>query len=142
SEVAELFPSWAERAAHPGFVFVGGPVHTDDALVALGRVVAPGAPDASGAWQPLFGAVGSIDLGVPPDDVVPCVESFRAFAGYAGWGPGQLDDELDLGGWHVVDAEPGDLLTDAPDTLWRRVLRRQGGELAMAANQPPDPTVN
>ncbi|MFI5047093.1 MAG: YqgE/AlgH family protein, partial [Acidimicrobiia bacterium] len=47
SEVAELFPSWAERAAHPGFVFVGGPVHTDDALVALGRVVAPGAPDAS-----------------------------------------------------------------------------------------------
>ena len=64
------------------------------------------------------------------------------FAGYAAWGPGQLDGELSVDGWYVVDAEPDDLLTDDPDSLWRRVLRRQGGELAMAANYPLDPGTN
>ena len=141
-EIAPLFPSWAARAAHPGVVFVGGPVQSDDAIVALGRVASPATADASGGWQPLLGPVGSLDLGVSPDDMVPTVDACRIFAGYAGWGAGQLDDELDVGGWHVVDAEPADLLTEAPGALWRRVLRRQGGELAMAANRPLDPTVN
>jgi putative transcriptional regulator len=62
----------------------------------------------------------------------------RVFAGYSGWGPGQLDDELRQEGWYVVDALPDDLLTDDPGGLWRRVLRRQGGELAMVANYPLD----
>ncbi len=64
------------------------------------------------------------------------------FAGYAAWGPGQLDGELSVDGWYVVDAVADDLLTDDPDSLWRRVLRRQGGELAMAANYPIDPGTN
>jgi len=141
-EVGSLFPAWAERAAEPRFLFAGGPVQTEGALVALGRVAEGDGAVESGAWQPLLGNVGSLDLGVSPLDVGPSVDGFRAFAGYAGWGPGQLDDELDAGGWFVVDAQAADLLTVAPERLWRRVLRRQGGELAMAANQPADPTVN
>ncbi len=139
--VAGLFPAWAERAADPQFLFFGGPVQPEDALVALGRVASGDPAVESGAWQPLLGDVGSLDLGVSPLDVGPTIDGFRAFAGYAGWGPGQLDDELDGGGWFVVEAQAGDLLTVAPERLCR-VLRRQGGELAMAANQPPDPTVN
>ena len=133
--VDEVLSRWAPLAAPPARLFVGGPVQADDALVALGRA-APGTQpvagpvDESGTWQPLLGAVGSMDLGGAPEDARPAVEAIRAFVGYAGWGPGQLDAEVD------------DLLTDAPDRLWRRVLRRQGGALAMAANQPADPTVN
>jgi len=66
------------------------------------------------------------------------LEAVRVFAGYSGWGPGQLDDEVRQDGWFVVDALPDDLLTSDPDGLWRRVLRRQGGELAMVANYPRD----
>jgi putative transcriptional regulator len=77
-----------------------------------------------------------VDLARDPGDAHLEVESVRVFAGYSGWGPGQLDGELEVGGWFVVDALPGDLLTPDPANLWRAVLRRQGGDLAVAANYP------
>jgi putative transcriptional regulator len=66
----------------------------------------------------------------------------RIFAGYAGWSPGQLAAELEVGAWYVVDAEPGDAFTDTPDRLWRSVLRRQQGWLAVASTAPHDPSLN
>lgn len=139
----EVFSRWATVAAPPAVVFEGGPVQWEGALVALGRVATPAAVEATDHWQPLLGPVGSVDLGVSPgDQLFGELVAVRVFTGYAGWAAGQLDGELEAGGWLVLDAEPDDLLTDAPDRLWRRVLRRQGGDLAMAANQPPDPTVN
>jgi putative transcriptional regulator len=68
--------------------------------------------------------------------VHPQLDAVRLFAGYSGWGPGQLDDEVEVGGWFVVDALPADLLTSDPDGLWRAVLRRQGGNVAVSANYP------
>ena len=66
----------------------------------------------------------------------------RVFAGYAGWGPGQLEDELTEGAWIVVAARGSDVFTNAPDTLWSDVLRREGGPLAILALLPDDPRVN
>ena len=66
----------------------------------------------------------------------------RVFSGYAGWGPGQLDQELDAAGWFLADAEPDDVFTDGVDDLWRRVLRRAGGRVAMFAAFPDDPSWN
>ena len=140
--VDDILPDWRLVAAAPPLVFVGGPVQLGEAVIGLGRVGAAEGADSSGGWEPLLGRVGTVDLGASPDDVSPRMEAVRIFAGYAGWGPEQLDGELALGGWFVVDADPSDLLTPAPDALWRRVLRRQGGELAMAANHPGDPRVN
>ena len=54
----------------------------------------------------------------------------------------QLDDELARNDWYVVDASPDDMFTSAPGALWRDVLRRQRGDLAMVANFPLDPSVN
>jgi len=62
----------------------------------------------------------------------------RVFTGYAGWGPGQLADEIGTGSWHVLDAENQDVLSTDPEGLWRRVLRRQGGWLAVLALYPTD----
>ncbi len=64
------------------------------------------------------------------------------FAGYAGWGSGQLEDEIAEGGWFVVDADPTDPLSPAPELLWAQVLRRQRGTLALFAAYPADPTMN
>ena len=69
--------------------------------------------------------------------------------GYAGWGAGQLEDELAEGAWYVVDArfgtagdDPGDPFTSEPEDLWRAVLRRQGGDLAMVSTYLDDPSLN
>ncbi|HEY0398309.1 MAG TPA: YqgE/AlgH family protein, partial [Acidimicrobiia bacterium] len=64
------------------------------------------------------------------------------FAGYAGWGPGQLEGEIDAGAWFVVVAESGDALSGDPAQLWKRVLRRQGGRLALVAAYPNEPNLN
>ena len=66
----------------------------------------------------------------------------RIFAGYAGWGAGQLEDEIDEGAWYVVPAEPGDLCREDATELGREVLRRQPGELAWRSTRPADPDLN
>jgi putative transcriptional regulator len=62
--------------------------------------------------------------------------------GYAGWGPGQLDDELDEGSWIVEPALAEDVFTDEPDELWSAVLQRKGGPFRVLAAMPPDPSQN
>jgi putative transcriptional regulator len=141
AELVEAVPEWASIAAPPSVAFVGGPVQPDDAVIGLGRVARVDGMEAEAelaGWQPLIGRIGTLDLGRSPVDVRVEVEAVRVFAGYSGWGPGQLDEELAHGGWFVVDAEADDLLTRDPSRLWRAVLRRQGGDLAVAANFPID----
>jgi putative transcriptional regulator len=136
--VAEPLPAWAELAADPAVVFVGGPVASDGAI---GLARAGTAPAAEG-WVPVTGRLGTVDLGIDPDEVEAPVETLRVFVGHAGWGPGQLEAEIDEGAWVVLDAAPDDVLCATPDRLWRLVLRRQGGKLAWLANVPLDPTTN
>jgi len=134
-------PGWALLAAPPGRVFVGGPVEPD-AAIGLGRVPSSRAGPSEGRPEPLFGEVCSIDLGSDPVLSVPDVEVVRVFAGYAGWGPGQLDAEVAAEGWFVVDRDDGDVFTSAPDVLWRDVLRRQSGPLRLLSTYPDDPAMN
>jgi putative transcriptional regulator len=135
TRVDAVLEPWAPLSAAPGVVFVGGPVQQHEALIGLARVGELD-PGDGGAWQPLLGRVGTVDLGRDPLDARPDIEAVRIFAGYSGWGPSQLDGELDAGGWFVVDAHPDDLLTPDPAGLWRAVLRRQGGDVAVSANYP------
>jgi putative transcriptional regulator len=97
---------------------------------------------STAGWSPVFGRVGLLNLGgeesVPLDDV----SRFRLFGGYSGWGAGQLDAELAEEAWFVVDAAEADPFSDDPESLWRTVLRRQPGKLAMFAYFPDDLKVN
>ncbi|WP_256103140.1 YqgE/AlgH family protein [Streptomyces sp. ODS05-4] len=93
-------------------------------------------------WRRVHGAIGLVDLEAPPELLAAALGSLRIFAGYAGWGPGQLEDELSEGAWFVVDSEPGDVSSPRPEALWRDVLRRQRSELAMIATYPDDPSLN
>src|SRR5215213_3461661 len=135
TRVDAIVDAWAPYAAPPAVAFVGGPVQQHEAVIGLARVadLDPGEGDG---WQPLLGGVGTVDLGRDPLDARPDVEAVRMFAGYSGWAPSQLEAELEAGGWFVVDARPDDLLTSDPAGLWRTVLRRQGGDVAMSANYP------
>ena len=58
-----------------------------------------------------------------------------------GWGAGQLRDEIDDGAWYVLPGDPADAFAAEPEGLWRSVLRRQGGDLALVATFPDDPVL-
>jgi putative transcriptional regulator len=137
-EVADALPQWRHRLASPAVFFHGGPVGPS-AAICLARV---GGQSPGDGWQRLLDRVGTFDLTQDPDEVGDEVEELRVFSGYAGWRGGQLEDELDVGAWLVAEAAPDDALTDAPDDLWRTVLRRQRGEVALLASFPPDPSLN
>jgi putative transcriptional regulator len=138
TRVSEVLPAWHEAASDPPVVFAGGPVDTS-AAICLGST-RPGVD--SDAVQVVSPTVGVVDLDADPALLSTDVAYVRVFAGYAGWGAGQLDDELTVGGWFVVDPLPGDAFTTSPAVLWRAVLRRQGGRLALFSTYPEDPVHN
>ena len=136
--VAEVLPSWHDLAFDPPVVFVGGPVD-GSAAICLGSC-RPGA--TSEAIQPVSPTLGVVDLDSDPALLTHDVAYVRVYAGYAGWGAGQLDEEVDAGGWFVVDALPADPFTTTPATMWRAVLRRQPNRLAVFSTYPEDITHN
>jgi len=138
TRVSEVLPAWQGIACDPDVVFVGGPVDAS-AAICLGSC-RPGA--TSEAIQPVSPFLGVVDLDSDPALLTHLVAHVRVFSGYAGWGAGQLDEELEAGGWFVVDALPGDPFSPTPATLWQAVLRRQPGRLALFSTYPEDPSHN
>jgi putative transcriptional regulator len=138
-DVAAVLPLWQPYATAPGRLFQGGPVALDSAL---GVVAVPGADEEPVGVKRITGSVGLVDLDIPPQMIAGEVAGLRIFAGYAGWGAGQLEKEISDGAWYVVDAEARDPFTDSPDQLWRQVLRRQRGDLAFVSTYPDDPALN
>ncbi len=138
TDLCAALPQWEGFAADPSVVFLGGPV-SPTAAICLGCTPVATEPDG---WSPLFGGLGTVDLDRDPDDLAAPIRDIRVFAGYAGWGPGQAEGEVDAGAWYVVDAHPNDTVSPDPADLWRTVLRRQPGPLAMVANYPADPAMN
>lgn len=120
--VGEYLPTWEEVASEPAVVFHGGPVQQE---VGVGVGIRAGMLEL-------------VDLSEEPDGDIPV----RIFAGCAGWGPGQLDDEVAEDAWFVLPFEPSDILTDQPHELWTRVLRRQAAPLSYFGLYPPDPRLN
>ncbi len=138
NEVEDLLESWAPYTARPRVLFEGGPVEPG-ALIGIARM---GRADETDDWAPVLDRVGTVDLQREPDEVDPAVEVVRLFVGYAGWGPGQLEGELQLGAWIVAEAEPGDAFAGDPSSLWRDVLGRQRGRTRWMATFPDDPSAN
>jgi putative transcriptional regulator len=138
TDVAEPLPEWDDVTTVPAVIFVGGPV-AQSAVIGLARCD-PGRHPMG--WRPVGGGIAIVDLADGPPDGATPVDALRLFAGYAGWGPGQLEAEIDAGAWWVVDASPDDALSPDPEHLWSEVLRRQRGRLAMHAYFPSDPSAN
>jgi putative transcriptional regulator len=138
-DVSAVLPAWQPYATQPGRLYRGGPVALDSAL---GVVAVPGDDTEPVGVRRILGSLGLVDLDTPPEIVAGGVAGLRIFAGYAGWSQGQLEEEITAGAWYVVDAEPRDAFSDAPDELWRQVLRRQRGDLAFLSTYPDDPGQN
>jgi putative transcriptional regulator len=116
-------------------LYIGGPVQPS-ALIVLAEFDDTEAA-ALIAFEDIGVLGGGIDEGTPPG-----VRRGRAFVGHAGWGPGQLDAELERGDWILEPAQREDAFTEMPVELWPSVLTRKGGSFALVARMPPDPSVN
>jgi putative transcriptional regulator len=133
--IDEAVPELATLIDSLALVHFGGPVQPT-AIVVLADFVDP---ERAGAL--VLESVGFLPSEIDPDELGE-LRRARVFAGYAGWGPGQLDEELEEGSWIVEPALPDDVFTDQPDDLWADVLRRKGGPFGVLALMPLDPSLN
>ncbi len=136
--LVERLPGWGAHADEPRVLFSGGPVDKSVA-VGLARFHQRRA-DATDAQLPH--GLALIDLTQPAEEALPGLTALRVFAGYSGWGAGQLEREIEEEAWFVIETDGTEPFNNDPAGLWRQVLRRQGGRLAMFAYFPLDPAVN
>ena len=138
--VGEAVPDLEDLTGAEDPVHVGGPVQPSAVLV-LAEYEEPAA-----APQLVTGQVGFLALEDEEEQVLDHddlqLRRARVFAGYAGWGPGQLEDELARDDWIIADSEAEDVFDEDAATLWSRVLDRQGGHLRLLARMPLDPSAN
>jgi putative transcriptional regulator len=127
-ELSGLVPSGAP-------VFKGGPVQPTSPVL-LAELARPDLADIL-----VFGSVGFLVGEVSPE-IRPDIVRARVYAGYSGWGAGQLEAEMAAGSWIVETATEEDVFTDEPDLLWSAVLSRKGPEYERLSRMPYDPSMN
>ena len=92
--------------------------------------------------------IPSLSLGHSVDELVELGEAFstarklKMFAGYAGWSPGQLDNEMKHKAWLTHPASLELVFDTAPEQLWQVILRRKGGKYRLLAQSPEDLSLN
>ncbi|MGD9933823.1 MAG: YqgE/AlgH family protein [Dehalococcoidia bacterium] len=136
--VGDHLPQWMEHVDRPAVFFQGGPVEPGAALALAARDAS--APDSG--WLDVATGLGLLNLDSEPGEIAGHLRSLRLFTGYSGWSAGQLEAEIKEEAWFVVDAAREDLFRAETGTLWRDVLLRQPGKLALFAYFPGDPRAN
>jgi putative AlgH/UPF0301 family transcriptional regulator len=140
-EIRDALPGWCDLAVEPGVFHVGGPCEADTALCLA--VAGAAVPATDGPLRRVAGDVYLVDLDSDPAELDDDLDGLRVFAGYAGWSPGQLAEEIAEGAWACVPGEPRDVLSEmSGPAFWRAVLDRQTGRLAVLSTAPADPICN
>jgi putative transcriptional regulator len=134
--VADATPELVELVEPDEDVYVGGPVQPSSVIV-LAEF-----GDSAEAGVPVFERIGFIAAGTDPEELTRTVDRARVFAGFAGWSPGQLEEELERDDWILEPALPDDVFARVPARLWKDVLERKGGQFALIARMPLDPSLN
>jgi len=134
--IGEAVPTLTAAMDADQMVYVGGPV-ASTSIVFLLEFLEPELSELL-----VFGRVGFPAAHADVAELVDVTERGRVFAGYAGWGPGQLDEELRSEDWILEPATPEDVFGEQATLLWSTVLTRKGGRFALLATMPLDPSVN
>lgn len=135
TEVGEVAPQLAAIVDDEP-VFIGGPVQPQ-ALVVLAEF---NQLDAA-AWI-VVADVGFVAAETEEHELELAIRRGRVYAGYSGWGAGQLEGELEQDAWIVEPPLASELFPEDPVALWQDVLGRKGGQFALIARMPDDPSLN
>ncbi|MTD15306.1 YqgE/AlgH family protein [Nakamurella sp. YIM 132087] len=135
--VHNVLPTWTAKVSRPQALYAGGPVQTSGAMCLGVSKVGVDPSDVDGVVR-VHGSVVLVDLDSDPEATGGALSGVRIFAGHAGWGEGQLDEEIAEGAWFVVPGRPADIVAGPRSDLWFEVLRRQGLPMAWHAYRPTD----
>lgn len=135
-EVDDAAPSLGELVEPGAHVLEGGPVQPA-AVVIMAEF-----DDTAAAATLVIDDVGFVGAETDFDSLGEAVRRVRVFAGLSGWGPGQLEAELERDDWIVETATPDDVFSEDAEALWSAVLERKGGQFALVARMPEDPSLN
>ena len=134
--VADALPDLTPLVEEEEVVYVGGPVQ-QEAVLCLAEF-----DDPDDAAMLVIDHVGFIPGNGDFVLLAGGTRRARVFAGYAGWGPGQLEAELEASSWIIEDSERFDLFADPDLDLWGSILKAKGGVYRMIALMPDDPSAN
>lgn len=134
SSIGEVVPDLSHLIDPDDMVFAGGPVQPG------GVMVLAEFDDPADAALPVDDDLGFIAVDADTSSV--SAARARAFAGHAGWGAGQLEEELEEEAWFLAPFERSDAFAEDPEELWSRALLRKGGAYALVARMPLDPSLN
>jgi putative transcriptional regulator len=126
TSVSEALKEYPEARGHMDSAYEGGPVQTKRVLALLhsktkfedADELVPGVYSVGTTKLLRKALAGKLDI--------------RVFAGYAGWGPGQLEAEVDAGAWHVERGVATTVFDDDPESLWPRLTRKLDTQIAGA----------
>ena len=134
--VADAVPDLLPLVSEEERVYVGGPVQ-ESAVLVLAEF-----EDPEEAALLVVDDIGFLPGDGDFDLLAGATRRVRVFAGYAGWGPGQLEAELEESSWIVGSSPAPELFPELEDDLWARILRDKGGVYRVVALMPEDPSVN
>lgn len=133
--VEEAIPALSELVSPGAHLFQGGPVQPEMPVL-LAEFAHPELADI-----PVFDSVGFL-VGDVAAEIAPSILRARVYAGYSGWGPGQLEAEMEADSWIIEPARVDDVFSDEPDSLWSSVLQRKGPDYDFLSRMPHDPSTN
>ncbi len=131
-EASRLMPGVEGLADRPTPVFIGGPVEPRriQLLIRTDRQPGEAAPVLPGVWTTASRDQLETSIADP-------ASRFRVYAGYAGWAPGQLENEVARGDWHILPAAEAGVFDANPETLWKRLIDRASMRFARLAVRYP-----
>ncbi len=132
--MSRVFQDLKEAKGRTDPVYVGGPVELDSVLALLKTKTKP-----DNATR-VFGDVYLIsNKDVLKATMASGAEAtvFHTYVGYAGWGAGQLEHEVELGAWHIMAADSATVFHADPDSVWQRMIQRTETQIARLFTYTP-----
>jgi putative transcriptional regulator len=120
-KLSTLLPEMEELQQRGDRVYFGGPVAINQMLMLIRSATQP--DDSRRILEDTFVSASPKVLEQMVEDAGKG-EEFRVYAGYAGWGPGQLDGEVVRGDWFVMSADSRTVFDKAPAEMWPELIRR------------------
>jgi putative transcriptional regulator len=125
--ISRVFHDLKEASGRKDPVYIGGPVDLNSVLALLKSASKPG--EANRVFGDVY-LISNKDLLKATLASGAEATAFHTYIGYAGWGAGQLEHEVELGAWHIMAADVGTVFHSDPDSVWEHLIRRTETQIA------------
>lgn len=125
--ISKVFEDLKEASNRRDPVYVGGPVELNTVMALLKTAKKP-----DGATRVFADVYLIADKDLLTHTLASSAEAsvFHTYVGYAGWGPGQLEHEVELGAWHIMAGDAAMVFHADPESVWPRLVQRSETQIA------------